>query len=64
MYVDNHGEMTFTNLTTNETAILNLKKRGWNGKGAYEATGVIKDTNGIFNFNILYILTKVMYYII
>lgn len=46
MYIDNHGEMTFTNLTNNETAVLNLKKRGWNGKGAFEATGVIKDSAG------------------
>lgn len=50
MYVDNHGEMNFTNLTTNDTAVLNLKKRGWNNKNAYEATGVIKDSAG----NVLY----------
>ena len=50
MYVDNHGEMTFTNLTTNETAVLNLKKRGWNNKNAFEVTGMIKDAAG----NILY----------
>lgn len=50
MYVDNHGEMNFTNLTTNETAVLNLKKRGWNNKNAFEATGLIKDSAG----NVLY----------
>ena len=49
-YVDNHGEMTFTNLTTNDTGVLNLKKRGWNNKNAYEATGMIKDASG----NVLY----------
>ena len=50
MYVDNHGEMTFTNLTNNETGVLNLKKRGWNNKNAFEATGIIKDASG----NVLY----------
>jgi hypothetical protein len=41
LYIDNHGEMNFTNLTTNETAVLNLTKRGWAGKGAYECQGKI-----------------------
>lgn len=51
-YVDNYGEMTFTNLTTNETGVLNLKKRGWNNKNAFEASGLIKDAAGNVLFKI------------
>ena len=45
-FVDNFGEMTFKNLTTNETAQLTLKKRGFNNKNAFEAEGFINEKSG------------------
>lgn len=50
--MDNHGEMTFTNLTNNDTGVLTLKKRGWNNKNAFEASGVIKDAAGTVLYKI------------
>lgn len=43
MYIDNYGEMKFTNHTTGESGILTLTERTWNGKGAFEVNGCIKD---------------------
>jgi len=53
MYIDNIGEMPFTNHKTGDTGLIILKKRGWGGKGAYEAEGWIKDKNGNVRFNIV-----------
>lgn len=44
--------MTFTNLTNNDTGVLTLKKRGWNNKNAFEASGVIKDAAGTVLYKI------------
>ncbi len=52
MYVENFGEMPFSNAKTGDTGELNLKKRGWTGKGAYEADGWIKDKNGNLRYTV------------
>lgn len=52
IYVDNFGEMTCDNVNTNEKGKMFLKQRGLTGKGAYEATGWVKDANGVEKFTI------------
>lgn len=39
MYVEHFGVMTVKNLTNGDTCEVEFKKRGWNGKGAYEVEG-------------------------
>ena len=51
-FIDNFGEMTFKNLTTQENARLILQKRGFNNKNAYQADGSIYDKNGNVIYNI------------
>ena len=53
MYIDNVGEMPFKNHTNGDTGLISLKKRGWSGKGAFEAEGWIKDKNGNVKYNIV-----------
>lgn len=52
-YADNHGTMNFKNYTTKDTAVLNLKKRGWSDKGAFEIDGEIKDSNGKVRYTVV-----------
>jgi len=52
MYIENYGEMPFNNTKTGDTAELNLKKRGWTGKGAFEAEGWIKDKAGNLRYTL------------
>ena len=46
MYVDTYGEMSFKNYSTGDTALITFKLKGWTGRNAFEANGVIKDANG------------------
>ncbi len=32
MYIENHGEMSFTNIKNSDTGVLKLKKRSWTSK--------------------------------
>ena len=52
MYLENHGEMNYTNLKTNETGVLRLKKRGWNNKGKYQTTGEVRDKDGVVKYTV------------
>lgn len=52
MYIDNYGEMKFTNHTTGESGVLHLTERSWNGKGAFEVNGCIKDKQGVEQYKI------------
>lgn len=53
MYVDNYGDMPFSNAKTGDTGQLTLKKRGWGDKGAYEAEGWIKNKTGTVKYNLV-----------
>lgn len=52
MYIENHGEMPFNNVTTGDSGTLDLKKRGWTGSDAYVTTGTIKDKTGKVRYKI------------
>lgn len=38
--------MVFKNESTGDTGLLKLTERGWNGGGAYQLNGWVKDSNG------------------
>eukprot|EP00330_Aristerostoma_sp_ATCC50986_P000466 CAMPEP_0114594506 /NCGR_PEP_ID=MMETSP0125-20121206/16163_1 /TAXON_ID=485358 ORGANISM="Aristerostoma sp., Strain ATCC 50986" /NCGR_SAMPLE_ID=MMETSP0125 /ASSEMBLY_ACC=CAM_ASM_000245 /LENGTH=306 /DNA_ID=CAMNT_0001794879 /DNA_START=1332 /DNA_END=2252 /DNA_ORIENTATION=+ len=52
MYIDHHGEVPFNNITTGDSGILDMKKRGWTGSDAYVTTGNIKDKTGKVRYTI------------
>jgi hypothetical protein len=52
MYIENSGEMSFTNVKTSDTGILKLKKRSWTNKGACETVGEIHDHTGLLRYTI------------
>lgn len=52
MYIDHHGELPFNNITTGDSGILEMKKRGMFGGGAYATGGYIKDKQGKVRFTI------------
>ena len=39
MYVEHTGTMTVKNYQTGDVCLVEFKKRGWSGKGAYEVEG-------------------------
>ena len=52
MYIENFGSIYFSNLSTGDTGVLELKKRGWNDKNAYETIGVIKNKEGKLKYTL------------
>ena len=67
MYIENHGEMNFTNIENSDVGVMKLKKRSWTNKvyydlvtskfkliikGAYEVIGEIRDSTGTLRYNI------------
>ena len=50
MYIDNYGNITITNHSTGDTALMQMKLRGWGGKDAYIVEGWVKDKNGIVKY--------------
>jgi hypothetical protein len=40
MYIEHCGVMTVRNMMTQDYCEITFKKRGWNGKGAFEFEGV------------------------
>lgn len=45
-YLDHYGEMQFRNDTTGDTGVLKLTEKGWNGGGAYQLSGFVKNKAG------------------
>ena len=41
MYVEHIGKMTVRNLNSDEKLVIEFKKKGWNGKHAYEVEGFL-----------------------
>ena len=52
IYVDNIGEIDYTNHTTGDIGHISLKKRGWGGKGAFEGEGWVKDKDGNLKYTL------------
>ncbi|KRX06582.1 hypothetical protein PPERSA_13061 [Pseudocohnilembus persalinus] len=46
MYTDSYGNMPFKNTSTQETGLVTLKEKSWNGSGQYELSGHIKNSAG------------------
>jgi hypothetical protein len=46
MYLDNHGELTFTNFQTGDVGTLVIPERESYDEGGFEATGVVKSKDG------------------
>lgn len=56
VYVENYGDMNFTNLTTHETGVLSLNKSDPNNKNEHSknnAMGYIKNSKGKIVYNII-----------
>ena len=54
VFVDNYGDMNFTNLSNHETGVLSLNKHDANNEGIkYNVTGYIKNTKGKVIYNII-----------
>jgi len=52
MYIEHHGEFSFSNSTTGDSGTLKLEKRGWGGSNAYIVHGEICDKSGKVRYKI------------
>jgi hypothetical protein len=50
--IDNYGVMEVKNHTTNETAILDFKQRGWKASSAFLVAGKVLDASGVPKWSI------------
>jgi hypothetical protein len=45
MYVEHVGTMIIRNITNGNVCLVEFRKRGWTGKGAFEVEGYAYETN-------------------